>query len=221
MNTIIDEDTLIELWYTDSQIMSILNRQLTGERYNIITPTVFENNDLLSENIRVAITAAVAGDISVMPLHLHGNHWSGIVITSVLDQNENAVGVNIIFNNPQGQRLSDEPNFVQFQQLVMDISLELFNNNHYVNIIDLHYGQQSNGNDCGVYTVDNLIRIASAPGLRASGLEADVILEVSNLRSHLNASEILELRNMHTDILSELDNSALAGIISDSNEFHS
>ncbi len=150
--TIKEYEALQDLWYGDEHITGLLRHYLTGDDYTVIAPTVFDNSDLLRSNTIAAINAAYSGQVAGMPINLHGNHW----VVAVMHAQDGVLQV--IFNNPFGASIELEPNAIAFVQMLQTATFAF--NRSAPNIIDLRLPQQQNGDDCGPFTVDNLVRLA-------------------------------------------------------------
>ena len=89
-----------------------------------------------------------------MPIHVRGgNHWVGAVIRKQSDGK-----IQVIYNDPKGNSIQDEENIITFIGIIQKHEKD-------ANIIDLQLKQQDNDDDCGPFTVDNLVRLAMAHGL--------------------------------------------------------
>lgn len=72
--------------------------------------------------------------------------------------------------------------------------------------IDLHLRQQHNGVDCGLFTVDNLIRLARYAHDNAEtldGLDRDAVIEAAGLQ-HPPGGDAAAIRAEHNDIFPTL-----------------
>ena len=138
-------------WYAEDEVNILLNNQLTDrEAYTIISQTQFEHTDLLIDNTIHAVQEALRGNVVVMPIHLHGNHWTGAMFRQNADGN-----LQVIYVDPTGEGVESN---VNAQWLVATIN-KLASN---AQIIDLQFEQQFNDYDCGRFTVNNLARLAQA-----------------------------------------------------------
>ena len=153
-------DGLIEAqteWYTEDRMREILNFFLNQDEYAVIAQTQFEHTGILSANINEAVGAAMTGRIAVMPINLHNNHWVGAVI-----RRQNTGEIQVVYVDPMGNSLENESNVGVFREALQLVTRAL-NPDHPVPVINiLRVIQQINGNDCGPFTVDNLINLARA-----------------------------------------------------------
>jgi len=189
-----------DLWYNDEHIRNLLKYYLPNEDdYAIIAPTVFNNTDLLRSNTIAAVQAAIAGQVAVMPINLHGNHWVGAVINMQHDGT-----LQVIFNNPFGDRMELEPNAVAFVQTIQAV-MHNIDPAVTINIIDLELPQQQNGDDCGVFTTDNLVKLARlAFTHNLDGLSREQIIDIAHLEQPADGSAA-EIRPEHNVIFQELN----------------
>jgi hypothetical protein len=181
-------------WYTGDNIRDLLHYYLDEEYYTVLAPTVFDNSDLLHANTVAAVNTAVAGQTVVMPINLHENHWVGAIVRMQADGQ-----IQVIFNNPLGHNIELEPNAVAFVQNIQSAIAQ--NNGSAPNIIDLHFHQQQNGDDCGAFTVDNLVRLATTQNL--DNLSREEIMETADLQQTKNGNAYL-IRANHNIILVDL-----------------
>jgi tetratricopeptide (TPR) repeat protein len=171
-------------WYSEDDIRQTLTLLAQGH-FNVLAQTQFEHEDLLTDNFRQAINNVVeTRRTQLMPIHLHGNHWAGAVVRMQADYK-----IQIIYNDPLGEGSHKLVTAVQ-------------NVASQVVIIDLKLPQQINGNDCGPFTVDNLIRLASS-GNNLDGLDRDGIIKLRILQTPSDGSAI-EIRTKHADLLPRL-----------------
>ncbi|MBT4921820.1 MAG: hypothetical protein HON23_02270 [Rickettsiales bacterium] len=176
-----------EYWYTEDDIQQLLNSHFTqlGNRDHVYisAQTQFEDPALLTENIRVAVAEVADGRVAILPINLHGNHWAVMVIGR-----DKAGRITAVYNDPLGRRMQDEPNATTVVATLSGLSPD-------VHIADLSYQQQSNGNDCGPYTVHNAI------GLATSFLEDSVIIGASD--SIIESCHLLKERGATTSSLGQ------------------
>jgi len=176
----------LEEWYTEDQIHHILVHALPGP-YTILAQTQFEHRDLVEGNIRTAIDAVTQGHIAaVMPIHLHGNHWTGAVFRRQTDHT-----LEVIYMDPTGSSFEAEENASLFIETITSMVPR-------ARIIDLKFRQQENGYDCGPFTVDNLIRIAQAPNL--DNLDGPTIITLAALQAPKDGSARF-IRHKHHRLL--------------------
>ena len=144
-------------WYTEDRMREILSFFLNQDEYAIIAQTQFEHEGNLAANINAAVGAAMAGQVAVMPINLHSNHWVGTVV-----RRQRTGEIQVVYIDPIGNGLDSESNAGVFREAIQLATREL-NPNHPAPIINvLRIAQQTNGNDCGPFTVDNLINLARA-----------------------------------------------------------
>ena len=199
-NGLIDAQTE---WYTEDRMREILNFFLEGDEYAVIAQTQFEHGDILTANINAAVGAAMAGQIAVMPINLHNNHWVGTVI-----RRQSTGEIQVIYIDPMGTDLDDESNADIFMDAIQSVTREL-NPDYPTPIINiLSIAQQTNGNDCGPFTLDNLINLARAqldhltPEQIAQYIHVPVTGEADILRIEhseiLNRGSIIESENLNS-----------------------
>ncbi len=177
-------------WYKEDDIADLLNR-LAPEGVDVFAQTQFEHEDLLTDNFQKAIENVVqTGRTQLMPIHLHGNHWAGAIVRMQANGQ-----IQVIYNDPLGDALESQPNAMKLVAAVQSVV-------EGTNIIDLRLRQQRNGNDCGPFTTDNLIQLASDNGL--DGLDRQAILGRGILATPVNGSA-LEIRNRYAAILPRLE----------------
>lgn len=185
--------------YSDDYILNLLQLYLLGDdRFLIIDPAavIFEDDQLLTGAVDRALSAVHDGRVVVMPIHLHGNHWVGAVFRM---QTNGAI--QIIYNDPLGNRIEDEPNAALFVQAIQQ-GAEIFTPGRPPEIIDLRLRQQTNGRDCGPFTVDNLVRLArNAADLDNLDREGIVAREILQQPITGNADDI---RREHDNIRREM-----------------
>lgn len=176
------EDSFLHL-YTDDYIQRILEYFLPVQNgFTVIPPTaaIFGDAALLGRVTRNAMQAALAGNIVVMPIHIHGNHWVGAVF-----RHQTNGTIQVIYTDPQGGSLQDERNVEAFTGVIRDVANAVTHG--APDIIDLQLRQQGNGIDCGPFTVDNLIRIARNVA-ELNGLGRDEIITRARLQRPIDGS---------------------------------
>jgi uncharacterized protein with HEPN domain len=178
-------------WYTGDHIRELLLYWLHDEHYTVSALTVFNNSDLLHTNTVAAVNAAVAGQTVVMPIHLHGNHWVGAIVRRQADGI-----IQVIFNNSLGHSIELEPNALAFVQNIQAAVAQ--NDGSTPNIVDLCFIQQQNGDDCGAWTVDNLVRLATTQNL--DDLSRDEIIQAAHLQQTGNGNAY-DIRTTHNLVL--------------------
>jgi hypothetical protein len=138
-------------WYSDEQIREILQRSL-GVDTNIAPAIEIANHFLFSEILETNIKQTLENRITtVIPVHLNGNHWAGMVIKRSDD------GLQIIYNDPLGKPMPEPERIVE---QITGIVHSLTEGAVVPTPIDLMKKQQKNGDDCGPFTVDNLTSLA-------------------------------------------------------------
>lgn len=184
-------------WYREDDIIDLLENIVgdfgTGEA-RVIAQTQFEHRDLLTANLTDAVGTVLATGISaVIPIHLHGNHWAAAIVRRQVDGI-----IQVIYNDSMGNSIQAEHNGATFVEIIQEIAPT-------ANIIDLRLKQQHNSNDCGPFTVDNLIKLVRAVGL--DNLSRDKIIEKHLLVMPRDGSAI-DIRREHSEILPELMHSS-------------
>ncbi|HJK87231.1 MAG TPA: Ulp1 family isopeptidase [Candidatus Megaira endosymbiont of Nemacystus decipiens] len=160
--------TNLNQWYEDERIEELLKKEMQEDKARVLAITQFENKDLLEGNLNNALECIKKDGLPVlMPIHVHGNHWVGAVIRKQSDGK-----IQVIYNDPKGNSIQDEENIITFISIIQKHEKD-------ANIIDLQLKQQNNDDDCGPFTVDNLVRLAMAHGLdnatRDQLIERDVL----------------------------------------------
>ncbi|HJK86920.1 MAG TPA: tetratricopeptide repeat protein [Candidatus Megaira endosymbiont of Nemacystus decipiens] len=161
-------NTNLNQWYEDERIEELLERQMPEDKATVLAITQFENKELLEDNLNSALECIKKEGLPVlMPIHVHGNHWVGAVIRKQADGK-----LQVIYNDPKGHSIQDEENIITFIGIIQKHEKE-------ANIIDLQLKQQYNDDDCGPFTVDNLVRLAMAHDIdnvsRGQLIERDVL----------------------------------------------
>ena len=171
-------------WYTEDQIRNILTRNINDQGYHISPQTQFEHRDLMTANLRQAVANAYAqNQVVLLPMNLHGNHWAGAVIW------RNVNRLRVLYIDPMGGQLEQEENAVLFIQVITDITNRLSNSTGTVDVLDISSRQQSNGYDCGPFTVDNLERLA-----RLATRSPNMAWESNSIREQAGLREISQTR---------------------------
>ncbi|HJK86781.1 MAG TPA: tetratricopeptide repeat protein [Candidatus Megaira endosymbiont of Nemacystus decipiens] len=175
-------------WYDDETIYNLLELQADNKNCRILAITQFENKSLLQENLQHALNYITFSGLPVlMPIHVHGNHWVGAVI-----RKQNNGNIQVIYNDPKGLSIQNEQNALDFIKIIQQHSPK-------ANIIDLQFKQQDNDNDCGPFTVDNLLRLAKAKNI--DGYNRQDIIERPILSKGGNGSSI---RNKHSLLIKNM-----------------
>ena len=171
-------------WYTEDQIRNILTRNINDQGYHISPQTQFEHGNLMTENLRQAVVNAyMQNQVVLLPMNLHGNHWAGAVIWRNMNR------LRVLYIDPMGNRLEGEENAVLFIQVITEITDGLSNSTGTVDFLDISSRQQSNGYDCGPFTVDNLERLA-----RLATRSPDMTWESNSIREQAGLREISQTR---------------------------
>ncbi len=189
------------LWYTDSHVMTLLMDRLSQDHFFVVAPTIFNADHLLLENLNVALVAATNGLIVVMPVHLHGNHWVGIVIRPIFDNENLIVGLNIFYYDPFGEPLELEENYSLFIHYIRNY-LGINFDNLFFNFIDLRVQHQTNGYDCGLFTTKILTDLALARDneIDKVNITAEEVLESINSSIYQTPEIVEEIREFHNSI---------------------
>jgi len=184
-------------WYREDDIIDLLENivgNFGAREVRVIAQTQFEHRDLLTANLSDAVITVIdTGTSAVIPIHLHGNHWAAAIVRRQADST-----IQVIYNDSMGNSIQDEHNALEFVKVIQKIAPT-------ANIIDLRLKQQHNSNDCGPFTVDNLIKLARAIGL--DNLNRDEIIEKHLLAVPRDGSAI-DIRREHAEILPELMHSS-------------
>ena len=178
-------------WYTEDQIDLLLMIYLRDQSLYYVAPqTQFEHVDLLRDNLNVAIEAAMNENrVSVLPINLHHNHWVGVVIRRQEDNN-----IEVIYVDPMGGRIEDEENVLLFMQEISSIIPTA----HIIDLGRAGFRQQSNHDDCGPFTVSNLVNLATA-GRQLDNLTAEQIIDL-HLLVQSESGSAMHLREEYTNI---------------------
>jgi Ulp1 protease family, C-terminal catalytic domain len=133
-------------WYEDSDIRKILKNRLKDSYVGTSLP--FESKGLLKDVVKDAINESKKGHPSVIPINLHGNHWTGLVI-----KRNNNNKLEIFYNDPFGKPITNEENSKLLFEVIKEIDPS-------ATIKDFQIRQQNDGSSCGPFTVENLITIS-------------------------------------------------------------
>lgn len=174
-------------WYGDSKIDKLLQLKLAGQEEISIAPSVeFERKELLVENVSVAAKEVMdSGKIALMPIHLHGNHWTALVIKKQTDDS-----LQILYNDPKGNSLMSEKNSGALIKAISKINAEF-------TVIDIRLKQQDNDDDGGPYTLENLIKLATED---TSSLHKN---QLQKLLQPNNNFDAVAIRALHADALNK------------------
>lgn len=186
----------LSLFYTDDYILSILERLLPEDNFVVIPPAaaMLGHAELLDAALRNAIVEAINGNVVVMPIHIHSNHWVG----TVFRHQANGV-IQVIYIDPQGDPM------VGYKQGEIKKKIRGIIAGMYAlpdanySFVNLWSRQQGNGYDCGPFTVDNLVRIARNAA-RLDGLNRNEIFATAELRQPLDGNA-RDIRAEHDAIL--------------------
>ncbi|KKB96047.1 hypothetical protein SZ25_00871, partial [Candidatus Arcanobacter lacustris] len=139
-------EMLNPLWYSDQQITNLLTYYLGNTNVNILAAVQMEHQHASNSVIREAINIVDDRQVAVVPLHIHGNHW----ISMLFSNDNNRLQVTI--QDSLGGSIQQIPRIIE----------EIRRISPNANIVDVSLHQQRNGDDCGAWTVDNLVRLARA-----------------------------------------------------------
>ena len=144
--------------YSDYKLTKLLELSLTDKPVFIAPATAFEDKDLLIENTKVAVRQVMSnGTPVIMPLNAQGKNrfetklikcWSGVVIKKLLDGS-----LQVICSNPTGDSFKIEKNSMKLMKTILELTSE-------VQIIDIVYEQDLFKHGSGLFTVNNLVKLA-------------------------------------------------------------
>lgn len=172
-------------WYENHQIQYILEASLDKNNFSVHAPISLNQNidpsllptDQIPENVlKNAISQVTDGKkkAAVIPIEMGYGHWTGLVAT----YDEKDKQVILTFNDSLGNSIDYDG-----KKLPKLIDKALGNLPNKPIIIDEKIKQQDNNFDCGVFTVDNLIKIAKGQQILKTNAQ--------------------ELRNQHAEILTQ------------------
>ncbi len=177
--------TLSTEWYTEDKIINVLQCAL-GNNVTHVSQTQLEHTDLLKANLESAIGEVITRTIpAVIPVHVHGNHWTALIIKKV----ENG-SIQVIYNDSNGNALESEENAVNLVKTITEICPD-------ATILDLQLRQQFNDNDCGPFSIDNMVRIAN---INTEHVDRNALVKL--LDKPMNGSAI-HIRKEHERLLDE------------------
>ena len=117
---------------------------------NLAPVTDFGNKELLIQVTQDVVSKVMtSGNPAIIPLHMHGNHLTGLVIKKQFDGS-----LQVIYQDPKGDSLVTEKNAGALIKTIVKINSDL-------NIVDLKLKQQNNDDDCGPFSVENLVALAA------------------------------------------------------------
>ena len=135
--------------YSDYKLAKLLELSLKGKLVIMAPVTSFEDEALLTENIKVSVKQIMdTGVPIIIPLSTQDKYWSGLVM-----KNQGDDSLQIIYNNPTGDPLKEEKNSMSLIKAIMDLYSD-------VHIIDLKYKQNDDKQTSGSLTVSNLMKLA-------------------------------------------------------------
>ena len=168
-------------WYTEDDVAELLHTLLPDQdRYEILAQTQLENAALLQDNLKQAIANIIVNPdlIVLMPVHIHGNHWIGIMIHMQADGD-----FQVVIVNPMGEPIEAEANAPLLALTLTGIVNELSYGENQVHIVDLQLRQQYDDFSCGRLTGINLGRLAEAAAAgRLDNLDRKAIVEIADLQ---------------------------------------
>jgi len=178
-------------WYENHQIQYILEESLNKNDFSVHAPISLNqntNSDLLPpdqnpENVlKNAVSQVIDGNkkAAVIPIEMGYGHWTGLVVT----YDEKDKQVILTFNDSLGNTINYDD---QKLPKLLDKALSDLPNKPI--IIDEQTKQQNNNLDCGVFAVDNLIRLANGKPV---------------LTTEEAKNKGQELRNQHAEILTKV-----------------
>ena len=151
----------VNSWYDHNHINDLLRYHLPHTSdYVVIAPLLLNNvgnfNGAMSQAIQQAVAETIMGQIVVMPMNLNLNHWIGVVMW----QEEG--NLRVFYNDPLGNRLEGHNVATEIVQLLTQYTNEFYNQHGTVDFYDAQIQQQTNYNDCGAFTTQNGIIIATS-----------------------------------------------------------
>ena len=142
-------------WYNDNHIHRLLNYYLPETQdYTVITPFIFNENNIHIYTAQ-AVQAAMTGQVVAMPINLSGNHWVG----AVMWVEQESQTLRVIYNDPLGHGIQEDAHAIYFMEQLTAHTSTL---NMQLDPSDTQVQQQTNYNDCGAFTTQNLIALAQA-----------------------------------------------------------
>ncbi len=180
-----------DLWYTAEQIHTLLSSQFLGDD-RVFIPSHNQQGHTLSANLDIAISYAAEGRIVALPIVVNNNHWVSLIIRQLAPGQYEG-----IFVDSLGYQASDYD--LNFYRLHPQLTADNFR------IVEANIQQQTNGDDCGVWTVNNIIRIIShhlAAGNNLAAITQDNVHEIINTNPDdavaLRAAQGLTLESSNT-----------------------
>ena len=189
-------------WYSDDDITRVLQHQLPEDLYRVMPIIELEHEGVIDNVHQAIIDATTNNMVVVMPLQLYGNHWAGVVFRNI----DNVL--HVIYNAPRGHSIELHQNAVNLIEAVTGMANAL----GFQNLMfrDLRFMQQLNDDDCGPYTVDNLIRLAhsnignfSDDQLRNILRQPDPVNQAHTLRSE---HHLILLQHQQNQLAQQLNN---------------
>lgn len=160
----------INPWYSVDKLDKLLHLKLYNKKQISIAPSIeFERKELLVENISVAAKEVMdSNKIAVMPIHLHNNHWTALVIKKQADGS-----LQILYNDPKGNSLMSEKNSGALLKAISKVNAEF-------TLVDIRLKQQDNDDDCGPYTIENLVKLAKEDTSHLHKDQLQKLLQINN-----------------------------------------
>jgi len=171
-------------WYSVDKIDKLLHLKLANNKQiSIVHSIEFEEKELLIDNISVAVKEVIdSGKIAVVPLHMHGNHYTALVIKK---QTDNIL--QIIYNDSNGNSLMSEKNSGALIRAISKVNTEF-------TLIDICLKQQYNDDDCGPYTIENLVKLAITD---TSNMHKNQIQKLLQIEDSSNGNDASFIRMQH------------------------
>jgi len=174
-------------WYSEDIIQRLLKATLADSAI-IMSQTQLEHDSLLEDNLRNALfQAIISGKPILVPIPLHDNHWSAMIIKKSAPDYPSQV----IYNDSLGNSLETELSAAIIVSIITAIDLN-------AEIIDLRLQQQTHCCDCGPLAVDNLIRLSrsSTQGLNDEQLKSLLFQPLTDSPNKLRQQQRDILGNM-------------------------
>ncbi|MDZ5762262.1 Leucine Rich repeat-containing protein [Candidatus Cyrtobacter comes] len=167
-------------WYSEDDISILLSTYLSTDRYSVIAQTQIEDNDLLTENINMALETVLNGRVAIMPIHVSGNHWVAAMFRPL-----DGGAVQVLYIDSLGMvSRGARANFVSFESAV-EGARDIVDN---LEIINLSHVQQLNGYDCARFAVANMLKLA------------DLEDQLNNLQDHQGINRIIHMLPDQRDV---------------------
>ena len=185
---VLEKDQILDYhWYSEDEVRDLLTSELNDAAgYGVIAQTQMEHQDMLIDNVMNAIEMTLGNRVAVMPIHINGNHWIGAVF-----RRQNDGTLQVIVNDPMGHSIQQHPYAWRLITAVTAIDSE-------ATIVDLAVRQQLNDDDCGPFTVENLINLARADHLDYLSREQIII---QGLLPQTGGGSAQDIRRQHVNII--------------------